>query len=584
MGNFFKLFLASFLALIVFFVGGFILMLIVGAISAASGSKTSIGKNSIITINASDAITEQTKEDNFSLMGGAIGGTSGLTDLKNAIQYAKNDDKVKGIYLKLGMSVNSWATLQDLKASLEDFKTSKKFIYAYGELMDQKSFYLASAADSVFVNPVGAMELKGLSITGTFYKKALDKLEVQPEVFYCGKFKGASEPYRLEKFSDPNKQQLGDLLNDFSAEFLSAIAKKTGKTPVELQQIAENLSATQPKEAASMNLIDGVKYESDMITLFKNKLGFKAKEKLRFVDANTYITSTSLTKDGNDKIAVLFAEGTIVDGEGEQGQIASKPMMRTIRKIAEDDDIKSVVLRVNSPGGSALASENIWNELQILHQKKPIVVSMGDVAASGGYYISCAADSIFAMPNTITGSIGVVGMMLNFENFMKNKIGVTTDVVKTAAHADMPSVTRALTADEKALIQKGVDSIYATFKNRVMAARKISQSFADSIAQGHVYSGTKAKSIQLVDQLGNLDRALASAASLAKLKEYGVDYYPVVKDPVTKFIEDLKGKKDNEAILKAALGEDYKVYQTLKSLRSNMDQIQMRLPFELEIK
>jgi protease IV len=584
MGNFFKIFFASLLAFAAFICIAFVCILIVGASASASSSdKPSLKNNSVLTLDVGETIKEQTISEQFSFAG-VSDGQNGLQDMKDAITYAKTDDKVKGIYIKLGMCSNGWATLYDMRKSLLDFKSSKKFIYAYGDYTDQKSLYLASIADSIFINPIGAVELKGLSATGTFYKKALDKLEVTPVVFYCGKFKGASEPYRLEKFSEPNKQQINDLLKDFYSEFVNALATKSGKDTAYISALANDLKIEKPADAVAEHLIDGIKNEHEFLALLKSKTDKKDKEKIASMRMADYVDVAYVKAKSANKIAVLYADGEIVDGEGEQGMVAAKPMIREIRKLIEKDDVKAVVLRINSPGGSALASENMYQELMQLRKKKPIIVSMGDVAASGGYYLSCAGDSIFAQPNTITGSIGVVGMMLNFENFLKNKIGVTTDVVKTNTHADFPTVTRAMNEKEMAYMQMNTDRIYGIFKQRVMDARKISQTFADSIAQGHVYSGTHALGIKLVDGIGGMDRALKSAAAIANLKDYKVVYYPTVKDGVEALVDKLMGKKNNDVILKEALGEDYATYKKLKTLKENMDKVNMMMPFTLEIK
>ncbi len=582
MSNFFKYFFAALLALIAFVFIGFIFLVGAGA-SSASADNPSLKKNSILTIDLSNSIKEQTADNEFNF-GGVNEGQDGLYDLKAAIEHAKTDEKVKGIYIKMGMTFNGWATLYDLKKSLEDFKNSKKFIYAYGDYTDQKTLYLSSVADSIFINPIGAIELKGLAATGTFYKKALDKLDIQPVVFYCGKFKGASEPFRLEKFSEPNKQQIGDLLKDFYGEFVSALAKKSGKDTAYISALANDLKIEKPSDAVREHLIDGTKYENEFLSLIKTKLGIAAKDKIAAMTISDYASLVYDSKSSKTKIAVLYADGEIVDGEGQQGQVAAKPMIREIRKLINQEDVKAVVLRINSPGGSALASENMYQELMQLRKLKPIIISMGDVAASGGYYLSCAGDSIFAQPNTITGSIGVVGMMLNFENFMKNNIGVTTDVVKTNAHADFPNVTRTMTDKEMAYMQMNTDRIYGIFKQRVMDARKVDQAFVDSIAQGHVYSGARGKELKLVDGIGGMDRALQSAAAIAKLSDYKVVFYPAVKDGLQEMINKFIGKKTDEVIVKQALGEDYKLYQKMKSLRSNMDKVNMLMPFELEIK
>jgi protease IV len=582
MGQFFKIFFASFLAFIAFFFIGFLILIGIG-VSSSSSEKPLLENNSVLILDAGSAIKEQTNANQFSFAG-ATEEHDGLQSVKDAINYAKTDDKIKGIYIKLGMASNGWATLLDIRKSLLDFKTSKKFVYAYGDYSDQKSLYLASAADSIFVNPIGAVELKGLAATGTFYKKALDKLEVEPVVFYCGKFKGASEPFRLDKYSEPNKQQIGDLLKDFYAEFVTALSIKSGRDTASISILANQLKIEKPQDAVTEKIIDGVKQEHEFLALLRSKLGTAANKKIQSMPIGEYASTIEIAESSNYKIAVLYADGEIVDGEGDGEQVATKPMVKEIRKLINKQDIKAVVLRINSPGGSALASENMYQELMELRKKKPIVISMGDVAASGGYYLSCAGDSIFAQPNTVTGSIGVVGMILNFEKLMENKLGITTDVVKTNEHADFPTVTRKMTPLEIEYMQKNTDRIYAVFKQRVMDARHVNQSFVDSIAQGHVYSGTRAKQIGLVDGIGGLDRAMKSAAALAKLTDYKPVYYPAKKDGGEEMIKKLFGKKNNDVILKQALGSEYTTFKKLQYWKANADKINTVMPFELEIK
>jgi protease-4 len=348
--------------------------------------------------------------------------------------------------------------------------------------------------------------------------------------------------------------------------------------------LATDLKIEKPADAAAEHIIDGVKQEHEFLALLRSKLGIADGKKINSLPIGEYASTVDVSVSSKNKIAVLYADGEIVDGEGDGAQVASKPMIKEIRKLINKDDVKAVVLRINSPGGSALASENMYQELKELRKKKPIVISMGDVAASGGYYLSCAGDSIFAQPNTITGSIGVVGMMLNFENLMKNKVGVTTDVVKTNEHADFPTVTRKMTPKEMDYMQMNTDRIYAIFKQRVMDARKVDQAFVDSIAQGHVYSGTRAKQLRLVDDIGGLDRAMKSAAALAKLTTYKTIYYPAQKDGLDEMVKKILGKKDNDVIMRQALGQYYTTFKKLQNLRSNANKINMVMPFEIEIK
>jgi protease IV len=582
MKQFLKFFLASLLALLAFCFLGFLFLIGIAA-SSGSNDDVSISKNSFITIDMSKDFAEQTSTKKFSIQG-SESGKSGLQDMIDAIAQAKTDVKIKGIYIKMKMGTHGWASLYDLRNALIDFKTSGKKIIAYGELVDQKCLYLSSAADSVFANPLGAVEFKGLAATGTFYKKAMDKLEITPTIFYCGKFKGASEPYRLEKFSEPNKLQINNLLTDFYSEFLNAISSKTKIDTNTLKSLANNLSIRQPQDAVKANLIDGLRYENEVLNSIKNIAGIDIKNDAKFASIVSYIKTLKLDETNNNKVAILFAEGEISDGKsnGKEG-IYSATIIENIRAIAANDKIKALVLRINSPGGSALASENIYHELMLLKQKKPIIVSMGNVAASGGYYMSCAGDSVFAQPTTITGSIGVVGMMLSFEKFLSNKIGVTQDVIKTSPHADLPSVTRTMTPDEIAMVQSTVDSIYITFKNRVSNARGLSMQAVEDLAQGHVYAGKAAQTLKLVDRMGSLNDAIKSAAAKVKLTEYKLVKYPIVEDGLAVMIKQLTGEQE-EAKLKSLLGVDYELYKKVQALRNNTNTIQAIAPWELEIK
>lgn len=344
----------------------------------------------------------------------------------------------------------------------------------------------------MYLNPAGGMDYKGLAINGMFYKGTLDKLDIKTEAFHCGQFKGAYEPYKLEKYSDPNRYQLGVLLGDFYAEFLRGVSEKTGTDTTTLAAMARNGSVRFPKDALEAKLVDGLLFSDSVENIVKQKMKLKAKDKINFISPDEYAALIPSTSKSKDKIAILYADGTIYDGEGDE-DIHSKDYIKVIRKLANDESIKAVVLRINSPGGSAMASEIIYHELMELKKKKPIVASMSNYAASGGYYIACAADSIFADQNTLTGSIGVVGVMFNIGDMLKNKLGVTTDVVKTGTFADFPNMSRPMTDLERTWIQSYLDSTYIQFKSRVALARKMTMAQVEDLAQGHVYSGVSAK-------------------------------------------------------------------------------------------
>mgnify|MGYP002361354565 CR=1 FL=1 len=555
-----------------------------GVIAGASnGEKTDVQKNSVLMIDMNEPIGEQTIKNTLGDLTGESTSILGLNDILASIKAAKTDDKIKGIYVKLGMSQNGWATLQEVKNALIDFKTSKKFVIAYGEICDQKSYYVAAAGDQIYINPVGDIEFNGLSITGTFFKGTIDKLDIKTEAFHCGKYKGAYEPYKLEKFSEPNRYQLSVILSDFYSEFLKTVSLKTGIDTAALAKMANEGVVKFPQDALKNKFIDATIFGDSVESILREKLAIKAKDKINMISADDYAGSIVSKTKSKDKIAILYANGTINDGEGDE-DIHSKTFIKEIRKIAKDDDIKGVVLRINSPGGSALASEIIYHELLQLKKSKPIIVSMGNYAASGGYYIACAADSIFADENTLTGSIGVVGVMMNFGDMMKNKLGVTTDVVKTSTYADFPALTRPMTDLERNWIQGYLDTIYTTFKSRVALARNLTMEQVEELAQGHVYSGTLAQKIKLIDGFGNVNRAMASVATTLKLKEYEIEEFPKPIDKFEEILNSVSGKKKEDAILRKVLGEEYVVYKEIQKLRSRQNHIQAIMPWQLEIK
>lgn len=583
MKQFFKYLFASLSAMILFFL--LLIVVFIGIIAGSAGSeKTSIEKNSVFMIDLNDPIAEQGKVNQLAVLSGDAGKVVGLNQLLTSIRQAKTDDKIKGIYLKLGISVNGWATLQEVRDALQDFKSSKKFIYAYGEIADQKSMYMSAVSDSTFINPAGGVEFKGLAIASMFFKGTLDKLDVHPIAFHCGKYKSAHEPYSRENYSDANKQQLLDLLTDFNVEFLQALSQKSKTDTAILRIMPDNKPNILPREAVALRLIDKLAYSDEVEQTIKRKLSLKETDKISFVTADEYADAApEKNADAKDKIAILYAEGAIYDGDGNE-EIFSKTITKSIRKIKNDESIKGVILRVNSPGGSALASEVIYHELAALHAKKPMVVSMGNYAASGGYYISCAADSIFADRNTLTGSIGVVGVLFNVADMYKNKLGITTDAVKTNTYADFPNLTRKMEDVEVNWIQSYLDTTYNLFKKRVADARRMSLDQVEELAQGHVYSGKKALQLGLIDGLGNVDRALQSIEALTKIKTYKIVEYPKPVDQITELMNQLSGKKREEAMAKKILGDDYVVYKEIQKIKSQQNQIQAALPWLIDIK
>jgi protease-4 len=508
----------------------------------------------------------------------------GLYDVVRLIHKAKNDKDIKGIYVIANNNPNGFASSEEIRNALLDFKTSKKFVIAHGDVMAQKAYHVADVADKVYLNPTGDLEWVGFNVDYVFLKGALDKLEIQPQIFYAGKFKSATEPFRTDKMTPENKLQTTVWLNDLYNHFLLGASSARKIDTSILHQLANDGTIQAPQDAVDSKLIDGLRYDDQVKDEIKSKLGLGKYEKINFVSINKYAKAGGFRKTGKDRIAIIYAAGVIVDGNSdEQGTIASENYMRLIRKARLDKSIKAIVFRVNSGGGSALASENIWRELSLARQDKPVVVSFGDVAASGGYYISCGADSIFAEPNTITGSIGVFGIVPNMETFFKNKLGVTFDGVKTAPYADA-GILHPLTDNEKQMMQRRIELIYAQFKKRVADGRKKDTAYIDSIAQGRVWSGDDGIRIGLVDRFGGIDDAINCAARLAKVSDYRLRELPEAQTIFDRIFKS-RSSQDFLSGIKTQVGEEgYTILEQMQRIRSMTSSTQARLPFEFFIR
>ena len=543
---------------------GFLILFAV-AVSIASSEKATIAAKSVLFIDLSRSFKDKKTDNTLARLSGDrdIYSTS-LYDVVRLLQHAKSDSSVRGIYIKCNENANGFAASEELRNALLDFKESKKFVIAYGDMISQKAYFVASVADKIYCNPKGIIEWKGFASQLFFIKNALKKLEIEPQIFYDGKFKSATEPLREEKMTDANRLQTTVWLGDLYSRFLLATATARNIDTATLHRYASAYMIHTPNDAVQYKLLDGVKYDDEVKDEIRKRLGINGDDKIEFVQIGSYAEATSIKKYAADRIAVIYAEGDIVYGRGTEGQVGSDEFRNLISKARTDKNIKAIVLRVNSPGGSALASEIIWRETMLTRKAgKPFVVSMGDMAASGGYYISCAADSIFAQPNTITGSIGVFGIVPNMQDFFKNKLGVTFDQVKTAPNADIGSVTRPLTEGEKIIIQSEIDTVYHDFKTRVAEGRKKDMPLIDSIAQGRVWTGSRAMQIGLVDRVGGLDDAIACAAGMANLKDYSLREYP---EPAS-FWDMLKsnyGKTVKTKVIKEELSySDYQLNEQL---------------------
>ncbi len=583
MRNFFKIFFASLLALVIFSLIGFLIL--VGIIaSAATSAKPDINSDAVLVVDLTKQYKEQKDE---SILGSFTSNSDndipGLYDVVRMIAYAKTDKSVKGIYIKCDDNANGYAASEELRNALIDYKKSKKFIIAYGDVISQKAYYVATAADKVYCNPKGLLDWRGMASTLFFVKGALERLEIQPQIFYAGKFKSATEPLREYQMTEANRLQTSVYLNDMYGHVLTAVAEKTGVDTASLHNLANRGAIKTAYDALTYKLIDAVKYDDEVKSEIIGKLGTKDTTKINYVSLGKYAKAVDFTKSGEGRIALIYAEGEIKDGKGEDGEIGSDDYRNLIRKVRLDKNIKAIVFRVNSPGGSALASEEIWREITLAKKAKPVVVSFGDVAASGGYYISCNADSIFAQPNTITGSIGVFGIIPNMKNFFNKKLGVTFDAVKTGPFADMLGVNRPLNEPEKMFIQNTIDTIYTAFKGRVSEGRKLSLAVVDSIAQGRVWTGQRALQIRLIDRIGNINDAINCASRMAKLKDYTLREYPEKKNFFEKIMNDYKNNVKVKMIKEEIGDEQYAIFKQLKNIRKMVAIPQARLPFEVNI-
>ncbi|GLU53221.1 signal peptide peptidase SppA [Dyadobacter frigoris] len=586
--QFFKYVFATLVGILVFFILSFFILIGIGS-ALSSDEKVVVEDKSVLKLDLNKPIAEVGVENPLSELGGPFSGNenvTGLKDIKDALKSAQKDDKIKGIYLKAENPQAGWATLEEIRNQLLEFKKSKKFIVAYGESFSEKGYYLASLSDKIYLNPAGGMEWNGMSAEYSFYKGTFDKLNIKPEIFRVGSFKSAIEPFIRENMSDSSKKQSAELIGAIYGNFLTNISKSRGIEVPVLKGFADSLTIDNPKAALANKLVTHLGYWDEFENSIKKELSIEDKKNISYVGVDKYIKSDVTPEDGdyNNRVAVLIAEGEINSGEGSDESIGSDDFIKELKKARDNDKIKAIVLRINSPGGSALASDVMWREIQITSKKKPIIASMSDVAASGGYYMAMGCDKIVAQPNTITGSIGIFGLIFNVKDFMNNKLGVTFDAVKTSEHADWPTATRDMTEFEKSMIQKSVNEGYANFTSKAAAGRKMPVEKLRSLAQGRVWSGTEAKANGLVDVLGGIDDAIVIAAKAAKLKEgdYRVRYFPEKKKPIEELLGKMMGNSEDK-VLDRNLGELSTYVKMYKKLM-NMGGMQTRLPYELIIR
>jgi protease-4 len=535
--QFFKYLLASFLAIILF--AFIVVIFIVGLASSSSKNKSvNIESNSILKIDFNKEIEDQ-GETSFDPNNLSFVKTLSLREIVKSIEHSGQDPKIKALFLDMSSFPGGFASLEEIRNALVQFKKSHKPIYAYGENFTEKAYYLNSLADKLYLNPEGLLEFNGLSSEYTFYKGALDKLGIDVQIFRVGKYKSFVEPYTLEKMSEANRDQITSYLGSIYHGYMEKIAQSRNYNLDSLIDIADNQKVSEAGEAEKFKLVTGLRYRDEVLDELKTLSHVKTVNDIHFVSLADYDRSLeNENMDGENRIQVIYASGDIVPGEGSTKSIGSEQMSRIIRHARLDKDVKALVLRVNSPGGSSLASDVIWREVYLTQKIKPVVVSMGDVAASGGYYISCAAGKIYAEPNTITGSIGIFGIIPNTQKFFNEKLGITFDRVNTGKYSDILTVTRPLKEEEKAIIQNQVNHGYQSFLDRVSKGRNKSKAEVDSIAQGRVWTGEQAIKNGLVDKLGGLDDAIEDAANQAHLTKYSLSYAPDEKSFLQNFLTD----------------------------------------------
>jgi protease-4 len=571
-------------------IGAFLLIFIlVGIIGAFAGGKSDkevgLNENSVLELDINYVIPERSLNNPFE--GLNIGGfgeakAMGLQEILSNIKKAASNEMVKGIYLKAEISPNSYATLEEIRNELINFKKSGKFIIAYGEYMDEHAYYVASVSDKVFLNPSGEILLNGFSQQVMYLKGMFQKIGVEPELIRHGKYKSAGEPLIADKMSNENRQQIEAYMGNLYQHFISGIAKSRKLKTEEMHAIVDQLKIRQAEDAVALKVIDGLKYKDEVDAFIRKQLGIEEKEKIAFVNMGKMKNVKGNTSISDNKIAVVYCVGDIAGGEGDDETMGSDRIAETIKKVREDDSYKALVLRINSPGGSALASDVMWREISLCKKKKPVIVSMGAVAASGGYYIAAPADVIVAQPNTITGSIGVFGLMINAKDLLNNKLGIKIETVKFGEFSDLGSPDRPLNEAERKVIQSAIDRVYTDFVKRVSEGRKMTAAQVDSIAQGRVWSGIEAKQVGLVDEFGGLDKAIEIAVKKAKLSEHRVVNLPDLKDPFEEIFKSMSGEA-SAYFMKQELGSNYQQYLDAKKALQYQG-VQVRMPFTVEVK
>jgi len=556
----------------------------------SSGEKVvNISANSILVLNAGTEIPDRGNNNPFAdidFIEMAYKPVVGLNDILSNIRKAANDDNIKGILIENGIIPSGWAVSGEIRDAISEFKKSGKFVISYTDyILTQQCYYLSSSADKIYINPGATVEFKGLSSEVMFFKNALEKLGIEVQVTRYGKFKGAVEPFILDKLSEENREQIKSYTNSIWGHIVESISASRGITTTELNRIADNLAVNISSDAYKHNLVDGLIFRDQLNDTLKALTGIADNKQLNLVSMSRYskVRNPEKTAYTSDRISVIYASGNIVMGKGNETNIGGKNYADIIKKERLDTSVKAIVLRINSPGGEVISSDMIWRELQLAEQVKPVVVSMGNYAASGGYYIACPATKIYANPETLSGSIGVFGLLPNVSNLFEKKLGLTVETVKTNRNADFPSIFRPMNSYEKDVMLMRIENIYSDFVSKVAEGRDMSFAQVDNIGDGRVWSGISSIDIGLVDELGGLTEAIKGAAELAGIERYRIRELPNLEDPLFRLLEQLSGEVTMRK-LKKEFGEETSVYLNWLNDLKELSGIQARLPFVINIR
>lgn len=584
MKQFLKFMFASCLGSALLLILAFIIM--VWTISSSTSKNTvNVKPKSVLYMNLDYEIPDRSNEDDLSMalmnFNGKNSDMSGMNDIIANIDAAKDDPNISGIFLELSSIGTSAANIQEIRSHIIKFRESGKFVISYAETMAQNAYYLATAGDKIYINPEGMLDIHGMASQIMFYKHLLDKLDIEIQIIRGpnNKFKSAVEPYFLDKMSDANRQQMEKLLNSIWFEILNDINASRGISIDKINELADNLALTfDANVALEENFVDGLYYRDQIIATIKDLSGIEKSGKINILTNSQYATARPKEKAHSDKIAVIYASGQIIDGDGDNSTIGSTTLSKAIREARENKKVKAIVMRVNSPGGSALAAEVIRREVELAKAEKPFIISMGNYAASGGYWISTEGDRIFADETTLTGSIGVFGTFPNAKKFLNETVGLTFDVVKTNENADFGSIAEPLTPYQKSMLQKHVGNTYNDFTSLVARTRGLRQSYVDSIGQGRVWSGVDALEIGLVDELGGLDKAIEYAAKQANLEKYSIKNYPKQQNLMETLMNGNIQEPYTKSLIKKRLGSNYTYVETIENI-TKLDGVQALMPF-----